>query len=460
MPVRIRTIVAMAPLLAGSVVAVAQEMAQPPPPPAFPNVTAPPGPPAVPAVVAPPAAPGAPTNPYERGLEAESLPAEIEEDLATGRVVPRFGPTPVSDVNFLMDYLRFRELFGESGLRTFGWLESGYTGASPGTGQLSVQPRQNRFGNEMVVSQIGWVLQKPLSQDECSLGFNVRYFAGADAALGQPKGGIGSTIASNRFSQDFRDLYLSAHLPILTDGGMDFKIGRMNTIIGYNGFLAPYRPFFSSDYQFFYAQDGAFTGFLTNLHVSDRLEIWNGMTLGANTFFVTRSAHSYCYIGQINYWLSDERRTRLTASVYEGPDAIFAAPGLNGTFVNMVELRVQQNWSERFTQILQNNMGWDVNTPRGTGSFYGLYTIGIYHLTEYLDLQGRAEWFDDPQGTRTGVRAHYEEVTLGLNWHPIKCLDIRPEIRGDFASAPAFGVNGAHQYSDQLTGVISFLVKF
>ena len=64
------------------------------------------------------------------------------------------------------------------------------------------------------------------------------------------------------FGQDFRDLYLSMHLPILTDSGVDFKIGRMNTIIGYNGFLAPYRPFYSSDYQFFYLQDGAFTGFL------------------------------------------------------------------------------------------------------------------------------------------------------------------------------------------------------
>ena len=48
----------------------------------------------------------------------------------------------------------------------------------------------------------------------------------------------------------------------------------------------------------------------------------------------------------------------------------------------MVELRLQQNWTERFTQILQNNMGWDVNTPVGTGSFYGLYTISIFHLTE------------------------------------------------------------------------------
>ncbi len=61
--------------------------------------------------------------------------------------------------------------------------------------------------------------------------------------------------------------------------------------------------------------------------------------------------------------MTDEQKTRLTASVYAGPNALFAAPGLAGTFDTMVELRVQHNWSEHFTQILQNNMGWDANTP-------------------------------------------------------------------------------------------------
>ena len=121
----------------------------------------------------------------------------------------------------------------------------------------------------------------------------MRYFAGADAALGAAKGGIGYPPGNPHFGQDFRDLYLSAHLPILTEGGVDVKVGRMNTIIGYNGFLAPYRPFYSSDYQFFYSQDGAFTGFLTNLHATNRLDIWNGMTFGANTFFTLRSNNSY-----------------------------------------------------------------------------------------------------------------------------------------------------------------------
>ena len=283
----------------------------------------------------------------------------------------------MSQVNFLMQYLRLADLFGNTGIRTFGWVEGGYTGASTGPGVLSVQPRLNRFGDEFLLNEIGWVIEKPLEQNVFNLGFMMRYFAGANAALGAPKGGIDSS-PNPHFGQDFRDLYLSAHLPILTDGGMDFKIGRMNTIIGYNGFLAPYRPFYSSDYQFFYSQDGAFTGWLTDLHVTNRLDVWNGMTLGANTFFVQRSSRSICYIGQVNYWLTDEKRTRLTASTYVGPNAIFAAPNLGGDFVTMVELRLQQNWSPRFTQIIQNNMGWDAQTPVGTGQWYGLYTLFFF----------------------------------------------------------------------------------
>jgi hypothetical protein len=367
-----------------------------------------------------PAEAAVPAPRHGTGLEAESLPAEWEEDIYQPAQDVLWGPTPVSQVNFLMDYLRLRDLFGDTGIRTFGWAEGGYTGASTGTGLLSVQTRQPRYGNNFLFNQIGWTIQKPLEQDRFNLGFNIVYFAGADAAIGQPKGGIGGASIDPRFSQDFRFLELTAHLPILTDGGVDLKLGRMNTIIGYNGFLSPYRPFYTSDYQFFYSQDGAFTGWLTNLHATDRLEIWNGMTLGANTFFVQRSAHSICYIGQVNYWLQEERRTRLTASVYTGPNAIFAAPGLAGDFVSMVELRVQQNWSPRFTQILQNNMGWDAHTKVGTGQWYGLYTIGIFHLTPKLDTNFRAEWFDDVNGTRTGIATNYAEVTGGIKWRGVR----------------------------------------
>ena len=88
----------------------------------------------------------------------------------------------MSQVNFLMQYLRLADLFGNTGIRTFGWVEGGYTGASTGAGVLSVQTRQNRFGDEFLLNEIGWVIEKPLEQNVFNLGFMMRYFAGANAA--------------------------------------------------------------------------------------------------------------------------------------------------------------------------------------------------------------------------------------------------------------------------------------
>jgi hypothetical protein len=407
----------------------------------------------VPEIVRP--TPASPSTPGA-GAEPESRPAERSEEAPA----PKLGPTPVEDVGFLMNNLGLKNVFGDSGIRTYGWLEAGYTYASVGPGLLATETRENRFGDQFLLNQIGIVLDRPLKQDELSWGFNVTYWAGADPSLIQPKGGIDDPPDNPRFSHDFRQLYLSAHLPILTEGGVDVKAGRMGTIIGYNGALAPYRPFYSSDYQWFYSQDGAWTGFLTNWHVNKQLDILNGMTFGANTFFTKRSSDSICYIGQINYWLQEDKKTLLTASIHAGPDAIFAAPGLAGDFDTVVELRIQQNWNEYFTQIIQSNMGWDTNTPVGTGSWYGLYTIGIVHLNCTLDALVRAEWFDDVRGTRTGVDANYGEITLGTNWHPNKYLEFRPEIRGDFADKPAFGPGGSFRDHSQLTVAVSALIKF
>jgi len=393
------------------------------------------------------------------GLNPESVPYEVTEDLGKVTGPPAMGPTAVSDVGLVMDELGLRKLFGKTGIEFFGWAEAGYTVSSVGTGLLSVQPRQNRYGNQLLVHQIGVVLRRGVRQDRVDVGFNIRYFVGADAALGQPKGGIGNA-ANTYFSQDFRDLSATLHIPLFKQGGLDVKVGRQNTIIGYNGFLAPYRPFQSSDYQFFYSQDGAFTGVLTTLAINEDLNISNGLTQCANTFFTPRNDGYVCYIGQVNYWLNHQRRTRLTGSTYLGRQAIFAAPGLGGTFVTMGELRVQHQWNERLFQVVQSNFGWDSNTPVGTASWFGLYTIGIFHVTEPWDFRFRLDFFNDDGGTRTGVNTGYGALTLGVNWHPVKYLEVRPEVRGDLAGRAAFGTSGANSDKSQLTGVLSALVKF
>jgi hypothetical protein len=371
---------------------------------------------------------------------------------------PKLGPTPPEDVKLLMDRTGLGNLLSPSGTRIFGWLDMGYTYSSTGPGPLSVETRENRFGNEFLLNELAFVLEKPLKQDDWSLGYNATFYAGADAALLRPEGGFVTT--NPRFGADFRQLYISAHLPILTDGGVDVKAGRQGTIIGYESALAPYRPFYSNDYQWFYSQDGAWTGVLTNWHVNKQLDVLNGITFGANTFFTLRGTGP-CYIGQVNYWVQEEKKTLLTASVHLGNQAIFSAPGFVGEFQTVVELRVQHEWSKYLTQIVQNNMGWETETPGvGTTQWYGLYTILVYHASPKLDVNARIEWFDDPEGSRTGFRASYEEFTLGLDYHPRKCLSLRPEVRSDFADQRAFGHGGVGRDHSQLTVAVDALFKF
>lgn len=395
----------------------------------------------------------------DSGQEPASRPGERASEEGEG-TAPALGPTLPEDVKLLMN-TGVGKFLAQGGLRVYGWVDPGYTYASVGPGLLSVEPRENRFGDEFLLSQMALVVEKPLKQEGLNFGFNMTYYAGADPALLQPKGGIDDPAGNPRFSHDFRQLYASAHLPIFTEGGVDVKLGRQGTIIGYESALAPYRPFYSNAYQFFYSEDGAWTGGLANWHVNKQLDVLSGFTLGANTFFTKRSHDSICYIGQVNYWLEQDKKTLLTASLHTGPNAIFAAPGLAGDYDTIVELRVLRHWSKYFSQVVQNNMGWDNNVPGvGTASWYGLYTILIGHLDKKLDVNTRLEWFDDVQGTRTGVKAVYEEATFGFDYHPVKWLRLRPELRGDFANNRAFGNGGVPKNHNQLTAAIDALFSF
>lgn len=52
----------------------------------------------------------------------------------------------------------------------------------------------------------------------------------------------------------------------------------------------------------------------------------------------------------------------------------------------MAELRLQENWTERFARVDPNNMGWDANTPVGTGAWYGAVSGKRCHRTEHVEV--------------------------------------------------------------------------
>ncbi len=100
-----------------------------------------------------PAPPGADVvAPTYSDLEAESLPRELLEDVGRPPAPRLYGPAAVSEVDLLNGLLKTSSLYQWSGIRTFGWVEGGYTGASVRPGLLNVETRQNRFGDEFLLN--------------------------------------------------------------------------------------------------------------------------------------------------------------------------------------------------------------------------------------------------------------------------------------------------------------------
>jgi hypothetical protein len=347
-------------------------------------------------------------------------------------------------------------------LRYFGWVDGGYTWSSTGSGLLQVEPRPNRFGQRWLLDQVAFVLERTLDPQEWSWGFRAEFYMGADPALLRPViYGFGPH--TERFGTDFRQAFISLHAPVLTEGGIDFKIGRQYVPLGYEPTMAPYRPMYSLPYVWLYSQNGATTGAIATLHVNPTLDLTGGVTLGVNSLFGLRG-HAPCYIVRVLDWLDPDERTKFVGTFYTGPQPIASAENRVGSWQTEVELQLIHDVNPRLRLVSETNFGWDQRDPGNhghTSKWLGTYGLAIIHAHRLLDVNFRASWFDDVDGSRIGTRTNYGEVTLGLNVMPASVLNFRPEVRWDGATRRVFGPEGTSSpQRNQLTYAFDVLFKF
>lgn len=334
--------------------------------------------------------------------------------------------------------------------RVHGWAEFGYSYASSAAGPLAVEPLLNRFGREFLVNQLAVVVERPAAP----VGFYAQVFAGADAATLAGPGDIQT--GDPRFGAVVRQVYASW----VTDVGVELRAGRMGSLMGFESYQAPRRPFYSLSYQWNFAEDGADTGLWATWHVNPRLDLTYGVTLGSNTFF-TLAGDAPCHLMQVA--LRPTAATTWTATLVIGDEAVGKTrPANPGSLATVAELRLRQAWTDRLTHHVQLNVGCDQDVPGvGVGAWYGALTAVVAQLSD--DLQGavRLEWFDDAGGTRTGVATHYAAVTAAATWSPWPRVAIRPEVRGDFAGVPAFGPQAGPPVSArQWTAGVECVLRF
>ena len=141
--------------------------------------------------------------------------------------------------------------------------------------------------NQVQLNQLLLTANKPLDpkNSDYQWGFKVQFMYGSDARYTQFLGELNRVIPDQRYQFDVVEANVLAHLPWLTEGGIDLKLGQYPTPLGYETIDPSTNPFYSHSYIFQFGLPFKHTGALATTHVNDMLDIYTGFDTGTNTTF-------------------------------------------------------------------------------------------------------------------------------------------------------------------------------
>jgi Putative beta-barrel porin-2, OmpL-like. bbp2 len=343
-------------------------------------------------------------------------------------------------------------------VRSFGWLDGGFTSVSNASGLVAEAPTPNRFSNQFMLDA-AWVVLERSTTKTLSWGFRTDFYAGSDAALLRSQNHFGPD--STRWGTEFRQAYFKLHTPILFREGIDWTAGKINIPTGVETTLSPYNQLYSRGY--FWTHDGSSgTALFATAHTNSQTDIVLGTTMGYNTSFILRG-RAPSYLAKLIYHPTTERKQQYLVTVYTGPKPLAAASNHVGTWQTLAELQAREVWTPRFNQAFDVGYFSDPHDPangRHNSGSQDAFVISSYELNRIAALQTRLEWFADPHGARAAVPGSYGEATAGITLRPKPWFEFRPEIRGDFSGQHSFGAaNSPIRHRNELSAGFELLLK-
>jgi len=325
------------------------------------------------------------------------------------------------------------------------------------------------------------------AQTDYDFGFSFQALYGSDARYLHYPGQFDRLLGErNQFV--VRTATVSAHLPWLTDGGLDVKAGEYGSPVGYEAYDPALSPFFSHSYIFAWGVPGYHTGLLATLHVNPTLDLWAGVDTGANTGLGYRLGdNNRSGAGVVGIGLNgllDGKLTVLAISHIgsETPTRVSPTADRDTRYYNDLVLSYKVSDTLSFVSELNyvrdtainaqaygiaNYMSWVINPDitfnlRGEvwrdekGYFVAGFPNGLDPIRALVGLPNTAFTVDAP-GPVT-----YSEVTVGVTYKPKVegpvAFALRPELRYDH-------VDGARAFNrgrdrNALTAAMDIILSF
>ena len=267
--------------------------------------------------------------------------------------------------------------------------------------------------NQVVLNQAMLTLNRDLDPkaEGYDWGFKLQGFYGADARYTHFIG-LWDHNTSDRNQFDIVEANALLHAPVLTDGGIDLKVGAYSTPIGYEVIQSNLNPLYSHSYIFNYGIPLKHTGGLSVTHVNDMLDIWLGVDSGINTTLDGRGDPNGGVSGIAGFGLNglaDGKLTILTLSHFGPgqaalrPDQTAGIKGADGYGRYIADSVITYKYSDVTTFVtelnyIQDDYGWGPGSFHGPAQAGGIAQYGLYTLNDTVTLVGRGELFSDPKG--------------------------------------------------------------
>ena len=364
-----------------------------------------------------------------------------------------------------------------------GWIDSGITfnPASPRDNQNFGRFFDDRT-NEPMLNQLVINFERALAPQpgEFDWGFKLQFMYGSDARFIHSLGLFSDTAATSILQPDLVEAYLNLHFPIITEGGLDLKLGKFVTLEGAETIDPHTNFFYSHTYIFNFGIPFNHTGALATWHATSHLNLVAGLTRGVNTS-IDDNNDSVAFDGGIGLDLNESKLV-ISAATHIGPET----PNNNHDQRYLNCITTTWKITDKLTSITDLNFAHDDGAD---ADGYGVAQYFTYAINSWLTAGVRGEIWRDDKGfyvvsfandhdpmralegeptidprTVGGGKTTYAAVTVGVNMKPsmpkpIAGLTIRPELRYDRSLNKTRPFNDSND-RDQFTLGVDFILTF
>ena len=363
-------------------------------------------------------------------LAAQSAPSAPADTADKKGVAP-----PAPTVNHLETTL--------AGFKLSGFAEASYAYSGRSLGDTAIVGRlYDRLQNRFALNALAVVLDRPYDPAKFSAGFHTELLVGQDATVIQSNGLFAG--AATPVPVDVPHLYVTLNVPTASGNGLQFKVGRIPTLLGLEVIETYANPNWSEGNQFIYVENFTALGVSVetkfNNHLDAQFRVINGWDqVSDNNSRKSLMGRLGIYpdaatsLGIVGFWGPEEPNNN-TANRY-------GVEGLLWRKLGKAAVWVQGDYGKEQANAL-------LPDPSKDAQWWALGGWVTYDFSSSVGLALRGDYVNDENGARssfnglvgfpanTGQKFGSGTATLNIRAWPDAV--VRPELRYDRSTLAAF----------------------